>query len=108
MPTCDGFPKPGCENDATNHILDYDLCRDCAMRFVSDEELQIRLETLKAILTNPVNQIEVSADGHYIYSFDLETMHRIADAIGIPRGDPVETFNCYTLEELPGLIKPGE
>lgn len=106
MPKCDGLPKPGCENEATNHILDYDLCRDCAVVFISDDELKIRLETLKTILTDPVNQLEVTKGGYYIYRFDLETMHRIADAIGIPRGDPVDVFNCYTLAELPGLIKP--
>lgn len=87
MPTCDGFPKPGCANDATNHILDYDLCRDCAVAFVSDDELKIRLDILKTILSDPANTVEVSADGYYIYRFDLETMRRIADAIGIPRGD---------------------
>lgn len=106
MAKCDGFPKSGCKNDATNHILDYDLCRDCAVAFISDDELKVRLEVLKEILTDPVNQLEQTKGGHYIYRFDLETMRRIADAIGILRGDPVDMLNCYTLEELPRLIKP--
>lgn len=73
---------------------------------VAGGESRACLETLKAILTDPANQVEVSADGHYIYSFDPATMRRIASAIGIPRGEPVEMFNCYTREELSGLIKP--
>lgn len=87
MPTCDGFPKPGCANDATNHILDYDLCRDCALMFISDDELKVRLETLKIILSDPANQVEVSSEGRYIYSFDLETMCQIVDAIGVAKSD---------------------
>lgn len=72
---------------------------------VAGSELRACLETLKAILTDPANQVEVSG-GYYIYRFDLEMMRRIADAIGIPRGEPVEAVNCYTLAELPGLIRP--
>jgi hypothetical protein len=65
MTKCDGFPKPGCEceNDATNHILGCDLCRDCAVAFISDDELSIRLETLKAILTDPVSYPRLKHQG---------------------------------------------
>jgi len=44
-----------------------------------------RLEALRAILTDPVNQLEQTKAGYYIYRFDHETMHEIADAIGLVR-----------------------
>ena len=63
-----------------------------------------RLDTLHTILSDPVNQLEQTKTGYYIYRFNLEAMHRIADALGIERLDPVMT--CYTLAELTQLIQP--
>lgn len=64
------------------------------------------LDTLKEILTDPVNQLEQTKGGYYIYRFDLETMHRIADAIGVPKSEPADVFACYTPSELGQLIQP--
>lgn len=69
------------------------------------DELQRRLDILKEILTDPVNQLEQTKGGYYIYRFDLETMHRIADAIGIGQAPSVPFMATYTLEELVHLIK---
>lgn len=35
---CDGFPEPGCENDATNRVLGYDLCDSCARAYAGMSE----------------------------------------------------------------------
>lgn len=63
------------------------------------------LETLCEILTDPVNQLEQTPGGYYIYRFDLETMHRIADALGVPKAGTIDLMPCYTPEELGRLIK---
>ena len=57
-----------------------------------------RLAILHEILTDPCNQLEQTRAGYYIYRFNLETMHRIADAIGIEPAP--ELFVCYRPEEL--------
>jgi hypothetical protein len=62
-----------------------------------------RLAVLHEILTDPANQVEQTADYHYIYRFDLGTMHRIADALGLPRTEPVLT--SYRPEELGRLFR---
>jgi len=64
-----------------------------------------RLAVLDDILTDPVNQLEVTKGGYFIYRFDLETMHRIADALGVPSAQPIPFANCYTLQELTQFIK---
>jgi hypothetical protein len=64
-----------------------------------------RLAVLHEILTDPVNQLEQTKGGYYIYRFNLETMHRIADAIGLPRTEPVPMMACYLPEELGRLIR---
>jgi hypothetical protein len=35
---CDGFPEPGCENEATNRVLGYDLCDTCARAYAGISE----------------------------------------------------------------------
>lgn len=67
---------------------------------------QERLASLRSILTDPVNQLEVTKGGYYIYRFDLETMHRIADAVGIPKAEEAPTLHSYTPDELARLILP--
>jgi hypothetical protein len=57
-------------------------------------------------LTDPVNQLEQTKGGYYIYRFDLETMHEIADALGIEKAAPEPFMATYTLDELPRLIRP--
>lgn len=69
-------------------------------------QVEKRLTTLAEILTDPVNQLEQTPGGYYIYRFDLATMHHIADAIGVPKSEPVAMMATYTLEELPQLIRP--
>lgn len=112
MIRCDGFPEPGCGKEAEQRIFGYDLCSDCARTFVSGDtdelrvkvaQLEVRLSALKEILTDPVNQLEQTKGGYYIYRFDLETMHRIADAIGLPKAG--EVLASYTPQELTKLIR---
>jgi hypothetical protein len=47
MIKCDGFPDPGCSNEATNHILGYELCGGCACAFVAGDT-----DELKAIIAD--------------------------------------------------------
>lgn len=66
-----------------------------------------RAAALRSILTDPVNQLEVTKGGYYIYRFDLETMHRIADALVVeikPNNHPLSVLASYTPEELTRLI----
>ena len=63
-----------------------------------------RLAILHEILTDPCNQLEQTKGGYYIYRFDLETMRRIAVAIGIEPAP--ELFVCYRPEELGRLVRP--
>lgn len=69
------------------------------------QELTTRLNTLREILTDPQNQLERTAIG-YIYRLDLETMHRVADALGFVRVMPQPALAFCILEELPLLIRP--
>lgn len=73
---------------------------------VANDELRGRLAALHAILTDPVNQLEQTKAGYYIYRFNLETMHQIADAIGLPKAEPEPFMVFYALSELPHLIRP--
>ncbi len=68
--------------------------------------LEKQASELKEILTDPVNQLEVTKGGYYIYRFDLETMHRIADALGVERNENPPAIASYTPFELTQLIKP--
>lgn len=70
-----------------------------------ERPLTKRLGELHEILTDPVNQLERTKGGYYIYRFDVETMRRIADAIGIEPSKPVDMFAYYTPEELTQRIK---
>lgn len=67
------------------------------------------LAVLREILTDIVNQLEVTPRGYYIYRFDLKTMHRIADAIGIAPSDGIvvgPVLAAYQIDELGNLIRP--
>lgn len=65
-------------------------------------QAEAEIAVLKEILTDPMNQLEQTS-GHYTYRFDLETMHRIADAIGLPKAGDV--LASYTPQELTKLIR---
>jgi hypothetical protein len=68
--------------------------------------LERRLADLNAIMADIQYQLEVTKGGYYIYRFDLEAMHRIADALGIePVSSPTPVLASYTPEELTRLIK---
>lgn len=36
--TCEGYPQQGCPNDASNHILGWELCDECARRIMAPEK----------------------------------------------------------------------
>jgi hypothetical protein len=65
-----------------------------------------RLAELREIMSDIQYQFEQTKYGYYLYRFDVEAMHRIADAVGIePAGEGVPFINCYTPQELGRLIK---
>lgn len=86
---------PG-KNDCLDHL---------AAVIETAEAGRVALAALNEILTDPVNQLEQTKGGYYIYRFDLETMHRIADALGIESAPTQPTLSYYTPNELTKLIR---
>jgi hypothetical protein len=68
--------------------------------------LEKRLAELREMLTDIQYQLEQTKGGYYIYRFNIEAMHRMADALGIEgKVDTAPTLAFYTPEELTRLIK---
>jgi hypothetical protein len=67
------------------------------------DALSERMDALRAILIDPANQLEQTKIGYYIYRFDPETMHAIADALGFVKVVPPSTLAFSAVEELPQL-----
>lgn len=42
MSKCDGWPEPGCQEEATNDMLGYKFCGDCARRYIEPEPPAIK------------------------------------------------------------------
>jgi hypothetical protein len=42
MKQCDGWPNPGCTNDATNEILGYEFCDHCARAYMPADSSALR------------------------------------------------------------------
>jgi hypothetical protein len=68
--------------------------------------LEKRLAELREMMSDVQYQLEHTKGGYYIYRFDLEAMHRMADALGIEgKVAPAPVLAFYTPEELTRLIQ---
>lgn len=48
MKQCDGWPNPGCTNDATNVILGYEFCDHCARAYMPTDSPDLRADLAAA------------------------------------------------------------
>lgn len=67
MTTCDGFPEVRCENEATNRVLGYDLCDDCArayagMEDTADDEMTPSRAIRESILNLRIRQRQLATE----------------------------------------------
>lgn len=96
---CDGYPNQECQGEARHHILGYDLCDDCARKYVFEDSdaLRARVKKLEKVIARSIEIAE--GDGRA-----NDRLNRIHAHLSIAMVKPAPAIASSTLEELTTLI----